>query len=50
MVQSEHYETSKIGRFTKIVNDCKLLNIFAKHSVIDVYRGSEYTSAKNVFF
>ena len=50
MVQSEHYETSKIGRFTKIVNDYKLLNIFAKHSVIDVYRGSEYTSAKNVFF
>ena len=36
-------------RFVKILNDFYLLRIFEKHSILDVWQGSEYTSAKTHF-
>ena len=32
-------------RFAKVVNGWKLLIIFAKRSILDVWQGSEYASA-----
>ena len=34
-------QASKRDHFTKIVNDCKLLTIFLKRSILDVLQGSE---------
>ena len=34
--------------FVKIVNDFQLLIIFAKHSFLNTWQGSEYTSDKLV--
>ena len=42
--RSEHYQTSKIELFSKIVNSFYSLTIFAKSSILDVWKGSEYTS------
>ena len=39
---SEPYQKSKMVRFAKIVNGLKLLTIFAKSSILDVWLGSEY--------
>ena len=44
-VYSEHGEMSKVECFAKIINDLQPLNIFAKCSVLDVWQGTEYTSA-----
>ena len=41
---SEPCQTSKMECFAKIVNGLKLLIIFAKRSVLDVWQGSKYTS------
>ena len=41
---SEPYQTSKIVRFAKIVNNQMLLPIFSKCSILDVWQGSEYIS------
>ena len=43
-VYSETYQRSKMESFVKIVNDKKLLTIFAKWSMLDVWQGSECTS------
>ena len=47
-VNSETYlelcYTSKMEYFPNIVNYCKALNFFAKHSILDVWQGSEYAS------
>ena len=42
---SEPSETSKMKPFAKMVNSWKLLTIFAKSSISDVWVGSEYASA-----
>ena len=42
---SEPGQTSKMELFVKIVNDVKLLTIFKKSSILDVWMGSKYTSA-----
>ena len=44
-VYSEPYQISKMERFAKIVNDSKPLTNFGKSSALDVWQGSEYTSA-----
>ena len=36
-------QPSKMQRFAKLVNDFQLLAIFAKHPILDVSQGSEYT-------
>ena len=41
---SESCQTSKIGLFVKIIDDRRLLAIFAKSSIIDVFQGFEYAS------
>ena len=41
---SEKYQTSKMERFVKTVNGVKLLIIFAKRSILDVWQGCEYAS------
>ena len=42
---SEHWQTSKMECFAKIVNSWKLLTFFVKHAILDVWQGSEYASA-----
>ena len=37
-------QMSKMERFVKIVNYWKLLTIFAKHSILEVWKISEYAS------
>ena len=41
---SEQCRTSKMKRFAEIVYTCKVLTIFAKRSILDVWHGSEYAS------
>ena len=41
-----HSEPVKMKCFAKIVND---LTIFAKHSILDVWEGSEYASDTGTF-
>ena len=41
---SEPCQTSKIVRFTKIVNGFEQLTIFAKRSILDICQVSEYSS------
>ena len=41
---SEPSQTSKMDSFAKIVNGVQPLIIFAKHSILDVWQGSEYAS------
>ena len=41
-VYSEPCQVSKLERFPKKVNGWKRLTIFAKHSILDVWQGSEY--------
>ena len=41
---AEPYQRYKMQCFAKIVNTKKLLTMFAKHYLLDVWRGSEYTS------
>ena len=36
--------TSMVDYFVKINKDFQLLNVFAKHSILDVWQGSEYAS------
>ena len=43
---SEPFRTSKMKRFTKIVNCFYQLTIFVKRSILDVWQGFEYTSAE----
>ena len=45
-VYSEPWQTSKMKRFSKIVNSYKLLTIFAKHSFLDVWQCFEYASVR----
>ena len=40
-------QTSKMERFTKILNDWKALISFAKRPVLDVWQGSKYASIKS---
>ena len=40
----EPCQTSKIDCFVKIVNGLNLLNFFVRHSILDVWQGSKYTS------
>ena len=51
LVLSEAYlepcQTSKVNRFAKIVEGWKLLIIFAKVPIRDVWQGSEYVSELN---
>ena len=42
MAHSEPCQTSKMERFTKIINFLKLFAIFAKRSTIDAWQSSEY--------
>ena len=44
---SEPCQTSKIVLFAKIVNEWKLLTIFEKCSILDVWQHSEYSSAES---
>ena len=37
-------QTSKMVHFAAIINNWKLLPIFAKYSILNVWQGSEYTS------
>ena len=39
---------SKMERFERIVNGFQLLTIFAKHRVLDIRQGSEYTSVTSL--
>ena len=39
---SETFQTSKIERFAKIVNNSKPLTIFGKSSILDIWQGAEY--------
>ena len=41
---SEPRETSKMEGFAETVNSSKALNIFAKHCILDVWKGSEYAA------
>ena len=41
---SEPYQTSKMKCFAEIVENKNSLNILAKHSILDVWQGSEYAS------
>ena len=44
MAFSKPYQKSKKELFAKIVNSWKLLTIFPKGSILDVWQGSEYDS------
>ena len=44
---SEPCQTPKIELFVKIVSGWKLLTIFAKSFILDIWRGSEYASDPN---
>ena len=44
---SEHSQTSKMEHFGKKVSNWKLLTIFRKRSILNVWLGSEYASAYN---
>ena len=37
-------QASKMEQFVKIVNGIKLLTVFTKSSILDVWMGSKYTS------
>ena len=39
---SEPYQTSKMDRLAKIVYGFYPLTIFAKRSILDIWKGSEY--------
>ena len=39
---SEPFQTSKMERFGKIVNNLQPLTIFAKRSILDIWEGCEY--------
>ena len=39
----EPFQTSKILWSVKILNRWKPITIFAKHSILDIWQGSEYT-------
>ena len=41
---SETFQTSKMERFEKIINDLDALTIFVKSSILDVWQDFEYTS------
>ena len=41
----EPSQSSKMERFAKIVDDFKLLTIFAKRSILGAWPGSEYATA-----
>ena len=41
---SDHYKTSNMEFFAKIVDGLKLLTIFLKNWILDVWQGSEYAS------
>lgn len=43
---SEPCQTSNMERFAKVVNNVKLLTIFAKHSTLDVRLGHENAPGK----
>ena len=45
---SEPCQAYRIVHFAKIINTCKLLTIFAKYSILEVWQGSEYTCSKNL--
>ena len=47
-VYSEPFQTSKMEFFVKIVNGSKPLTIFVKYSILDVWKGSECASAKDI--
>ena len=40
----EPCQTSKMDCFVKIVNGLNLLTFFVRHSILDVWQGSKYTS------
>ena len=40
---SEPCQVSKMEFSVKIVNNLKLLTIFAKNSILDIWQGSEYS-------
>ena len=42
LIQSFFCQTSTMEYFTKIVTRYKSLTIFTKHSILDVWQGSEY--------
>ena len=44
---SEHSQTSRMEHFVRKVSNWKLLNIFRKRSILDVWLGSEYAFAYN---
>ena len=44
---SEPCQTPKIELFVKIVSGWKLLTIFAKSFILDIWQGSEYASGPN---
>ena len=46
---SEPCQTSKMGHFAEMVNDWKLLRNFAKRSILDIWQGSEFASAINLW-
>ena len=37
-------QTSKMEYFAKIVDGIKLLTFFVKHSILDIWQGSDYAS------
>ena len=43
----EPYQTSKMELFVKIVSGFWLLTIFAKRSILNIWQGSEYASARH---
>ena len=44
-----HYQTFTMEHFPKIVNVWKPITVFAKRCILDVWQGSEYTSAVYFF-
>ena len=44
LLSAEVYSVSKMELFTEVVNRLKLWTIFAKISILDFWRGSEYAS------
>ena len=47
---SEHFHTSKMEHFEKIVEGFELFTIFAKSSIFNVWQSSEYVSAADAYF
>ena len=45
---SEHCQTSKMELFEKIIEGFESLTIFEKHSILNVWQGSEDASAANI--